>query len=45
MGEFSAQLLGWPAPHRFVVARETIREGKAAVGRKVIAVPGYTFRI
>jgi hypothetical protein len=28
-----------------VVVRERIREGKAAVGRKLIDVPGYTFRI
>jgi hypothetical protein len=45
VGEFAAQLLGWPAPRRFVVVRKTIREGKAAVGRKLIDVPGYTFRL
>lgn len=27
------------------MVRETIREGKAAVGRKLIDVPGYTFRL
>lgn len=43
-GEFTAQLLGWSNPRRFVVIREQIREGKAAVGRKLIDVPGYTFR-
>jgi hypothetical protein len=45
VGEFTAQLLGWPTQRRFVVVREAIREDKAAVGRKLIDVPGYTFRI
>jgi hypothetical protein len=45
VGGFTAQLMGWATPRRFVVVRETIREGKAAVGRKLIDVPGYTFRI
>ena len=44
-GEFTAQLLGWSIQRRFVVVRETIREGKAAAGRKLLDVPGYTFRI
>jgi hypothetical protein len=44
-GEFEAQLLGWSKPRRFVVLRELIRETKEAVGRKLIDVPGYTFRI
>lgn len=44
-GEFTAQLLGWKAARRFVVVRERVRESKAAVGRKLIDVPGYTFRI
>lgn len=43
---FTAQLLGWNTPRRFVVVHETIREGNAAMGRKLIDVPGYTsFRI
>jgi hypothetical protein len=45
MGEFRAQLLGWSVERRFVVVRERVREDKAAVGRKLIEVPGYTFRI
>lgn len=44
-GEFSARLQGWQRERRFVVGRETVREGKEAVGRKLIDVPGYTFRI
>jgi hypothetical protein len=45
VGEFRAQLLGWSAERRFVVVRERVREDKEAVGRKLIDVPGYTFRI
>ena len=44
-GEFQAQLHGWSKSRRFIVIRELIREGKAAVGRKLIDVPGYTFRV
>ena len=44
-GEFTIQLFGWKKERRFVVIRERIRESKAAVGRKLIEVPGYTFRI
>lgn len=28
-----------------MLVRERIRENKAAVGRKLIDVPGYTFRV
>jgi len=45
VGEFTAQLLGWSKARRFVVVRERVREHKEAVGRKLIDVPGYTFRI
>ncbi len=45
VGEFQAQLFGWKKPRRFVVVREQIREEKSAVGRKLLDVPGYTFRI
>ena len=45
VGEFRAQLLGWSAERRFVVVRERVREDREAVGRKLIDVPGYTFRI
>jgi hypothetical protein len=30
---------------RFVVIREQLREGRDSMGRKLIDVPGYTFRI
>lgn len=45
VGEFQAQLFGWKKPRRFVVVRERVREEKSAVGRKLLEVPGYTFRI
>jgi hypothetical protein len=44
-GEFTMKLFGWSKERRFVVVRERIRETKAAVGRKLIDVPGYTFRV
>lgn len=45
VGEFRAQLLGWSQPRRFVVVRERVREKREAVGRKLLDVPGYTFRV
>jgi hypothetical protein len=44
-GEFTVKLFGWSKERRFVVVRERIRETKAAVGRPLIDVPGYTFRV
>ena len=44
-GEFELRLLGWPASRRCVVLREQVRETKPAVGRKLVDVPGYTFRL
>ncbi len=45
VASFHAKLHGWEKTRRFVVVRERIRERKAAVGRKLIDVPGYTFRV
>ena len=45
VGEFCAKLQGWSQERRFVVVRERIRESKEAVGRKLLEVPGYTFRV
>ena len=39
------QLHGWSRQRRFVVIRELEREDKSAVGRRLIEVPGYTYRI
>lgn len=40
VGEFTARLEGGSQERRFVVVRERVREDKAAVGRKLIDVPG-----
>jgi hypothetical protein len=45
VGEFTAQLFGWSQARRFVVLRERVREGKDAVGRRLLDVPGYTFLV
>ena len=45
VGEFTAQLFGWSKARRLVVLREQVREGKDAVGRRLLDVPGYTFRV
>ncbi len=45
VGEFTTQLWGWKKPRRFIAVRERVRESKMAVGRKLLEVPGYTFRI
>ena len=45
VGEFRLQLHGWNEERRFVAIRERVREGRDSVGRKLIDVPGYTFRV
>ena len=45
VGEFRARLWGWESERRFVVVRERIRDERASVGRKLIDLPGYTFRV
>jgi hypothetical protein len=45
VSEFEAQLFGWKKPRRFVVVRELVRDTKEAVGRKLLDVPGFAFRI
>lgn len=45
VSEFRARLMGWPVERRFVVLRERLREDKEAVGRKLLDVPGYVFRV
>ena len=45
VGEFRLKLFGWQTERRFVVVREVVREGRDSVGRKLIDVPGYVFRI
>ena len=45
VGEFSLQLLGWDRPRRFVVIREQLRAERTSLGRKLLEVPSYTFRV
>jgi len=45
VGEFQLRLHNWKAARRFVVVRERVHEKRSSVGRKLIDVPGYTFRI
>lgn len=45
VGESEIQLMGWNKARRFVVVRERIQETKAPVGKKLIELPEYTFRV
>jgi len=42
---FTLQLQGWSSPREFFAIRERIRESKNGVGRRLIDVDGYTFRV
>ncbi len=45
VGECEIKLMGWTRPRRFVVAREQIRDTRPSVGKKLIDLPEYTFRV
>jgi len=45
VGEFRLKLHGWSVERRFVVIRERVSEDRDSVGRKLIDVPGYSFRV
>ena len=45
VGQFYLKLCGWEQTRRFVVVRELARESHASKGRRLIEVPGYTFRV
>jgi hypothetical protein len=45
VGEFHKELFNWKRSRRFVVVRERIRENQRSAGRRLLDVPGYTFRI
>jgi len=45
VGECPLQLFEWDRARRFVVVRERLQEAKRSPGRKLLEVPGYTFRI
>ena len=44
-GEFRVKLLSWSVERQFVVIRQLVREGRESLGRKLIEVLGYTFRV
>src|SRR5260370_19556507 len=43
--EFNFKLWNWKTERRFVVVREEVQTNKAAVGRKLLDLPGYAFRV
>ena len=45
VSEFKFKLWNWKEPRRFVVVREQLQPTKSAVGRKLIDLPGYVFRV
>ena len=45
VGEFRLRLCSWYTERRFIAVRERVRESRHSVGRKLIDVPGYTFRV
>ena len=45
VSEFGFKLWNWKAQRRFVVVREQVQTKKPAVGRKLIDLPGYAFRV
>lgn len=45
VSSFRMKLAGWEVERRFVVLRERVREDKEAVGRRLLDVPGYTYRV
>jgi hypothetical protein len=45
VGECEIKLMGWNKPRRFVVVRERIRDSKPSVGKRLIDLPEYTFRV
>jgi len=45
VGESEIRLMGWNQARRFVVVRERVQESKAPVGKKLIELPEYTFRV
>jgi hypothetical protein len=44
VAEFRKKLYGWNCERRIVVVRERLRE-KGSLGRRLVNVPGYTFRL
>jgi hypothetical protein len=45
VSEFRFKLWNWKSERRFVVVREQLQTNKPAVGRKLIDLLGYVFRV
>jgi hypothetical protein len=45
VGECEIKLMGWDKPRRFIAVRERIRESRPSVGKKLIDLPEYSFRV
>jgi hypothetical protein len=45
VGSFQLELYGWKGKRRFVVVREREREDKSSLGRRLLELPGYTYRV
>lgn len=45
VAEFRVQLMHWSKPLRFVAIRERVRQEQSSLGRTLIEVPGFTFRV
>jgi len=45
VAQLHLQLWGWSKARRFVVVRQRIRDDQPTRGRRLLEVPGYTFRI
>ena len=45
LSEFRFKLWNWKTERRFVVVREELQPIKPAVGRKLLELPGYVFRV
>jgi hypothetical protein len=45
VGQCRVKLMGWSAERRLVAVRERVREDGTSVGKKLIDVPGYTYRV
>jgi hypothetical protein len=43
--EFNFKLWNWKRERRFVIVREELQTNTAAVGRKLLDLPGYVFRV
>jgi DNA-directed RNA polymerase subunit N (RpoN/RPB10) len=45
VGECAIRLMGWDRARRFVAVRERVRDSRPSVGKKLIDLPEYTFRV